>query len=94
MLKESTQKKPKWHSTPVYHLQILLRDRLLSSVLKEFSQPDWCDHPDALDKTFGCSTLVNTNTKRFICDSYCSRCDMYKFYERNGKDKNNSSNDR
>ena len=85
------QKKPLWHEAENDDIQSLLLEERLQVVLKRFAQPTWCDHPNALDTTFGCKVLVSNKTKKFISELFCQSCDMCHFYHKYEQNKNNSN---
>lgn len=41
---------------------------------KEYSAPDWCDYPDAVDP-MGCWSLIG---RMVTGKAYCKSCDCYK----------------
>jgi len=43
--------------------------------LKKYSQPDWCDYPDALVPTLGCWSLVYF--RESISENFCSNCECF-----------------
>lgn len=58
---------------------------ILGLSIRDLKQPEWCDHPDALDKDFGCSYLLSDRTRQSVKENICSTfCSMHKFREKNG----------
>ena len=44
-------------------------------VLRDYSQPDWCEYPGALDGVMGCWSLIS---RKPVSSEYCKDCDCFR----------------
>lgn len=47
-------------------------------VMATYSQPDWCEYPNALEGIMGCWSLVSEALRKKISKEYCKNCDCFK----------------
>ena len=48
----------------------------IGDFMAEFSQPDWCEYPNALEGQIGCWSLVYPEHE--FSEENCKDCDCYK----------------
>lgn len=50
-------------------------------IMREYKQPEWCAHPNALEGQMGCWSLIDLQEggqRTKINNDYCKTCDCYK----------------
>jgi len=50
----------------------------LGEFMKDYSQPDWCEYPNALEGEFGCWSLFYGTAHS---EKFCKKCECYKLPE-------------
>lgn len=54
--------------------ELMKSDKTIADVMEEFSQPDWCNYPEALAGEMGCWSLV---FRHGVSKKYCKNCDCF-----------------
>ena len=70
--------KPYFHELTEDEFNALVESKITwGDVMQKYSQPDWCEYPNALEGQMGCWGLVfRTVSKRG--ETYCTACECYK----------------
>ena len=71
--------KPYWHEAPEEELLALVENKVtIKESMEIYSQPEWCDYPDALSGIMGCCSLMDIKgTRKLISHDFCKDCDCY-----------------
>ena len=66
-----------WHKlTKAEQSKVKAREHYtVGEFMAEYSQPDWCKYPNALEATMGCWSLF---FGRVHSDRICKKCDCYE----------------
>ena len=71
-----------FHLAPQRRIDKMIADKKTwGDIQKEFSQPEWCNYPDALQGEMGCWSLVDMGKdglRTKISHKLCKGCDCYK----------------
>jgi hypothetical protein len=67
-----------WHTLEDSTIKRLIaRKTTWGEVMKRYSQPDWCNYPDALEGVMGCWSLIDVHLRHQISRDYCKGCDCF-----------------
>ena len=65
-----------WHMLSTKEQEGLLKSRMkLKDFIVEYSQPDWCSYPKALESLMGCWSLITPDKVRE--PGFCKDCECF-----------------
>ena len=72
-----------WHKASNIQAQKLLdSNATIKEFMEQYSQPDWCGYPDALEGEMGCWSLTSFKLRKRISPKFCKSCDCFKLKEK------------
>ncbi len=60
--------------TEEQRLELMKDSMTLGEMMEQYSQPDWCEYPNALESIMGCWGLFYGSVKK---DEKCKTCECY-----------------
>lgn len=67
-----------WHRIPDKELQKRIsRKWSCDRIMRRYSQPEWCNYPEALSGLMGCWSLIDVKRRKKINREFCRNCEYF-----------------
>jgi hypothetical protein len=78
---ENVDNKRYFHELEQTEIDALIANKkTVGYILENYSQPNWCELPEALSMNFGCWSLCDLSengSRTKICKEFCKKCNYF-----------------